>query len=156
MDFIGTISKTFNFKLGALNIQPTYWQAGTIIVLLFLLVFTLARMRYLYVSWSLGKSAVAMIFWGFLLALVIEGFLLIGGRTLLTEILGWKNAPKPIANVLQAGRLRLVDVLGVTDEVPQSLASEEPSITDVVELIQLLNSEERVKLESMVCSPSSK
>lgn len=153
MDFIGTISKTFDLKLGTLNIQPTYWQAGTIIILLFALVLTLARMRYLYVSWSLGKSAVAMIFWGFLLALVIEGFLLISGRTLLTEILGWENAPKPIANVLQVGRLRLVDVLGVTDEIPQSLASQEPTMTDVVKLIQFLNEEEKVKLESMICTP---
>ena len=79
--------------------------------------------------------------------------MLIGGRTLLTEILGWKNAPKPMANVLQAGRLRLVDVLGVSDEIPQSMAYQEPTGTDVVKLIQLLNSEERVELESMVCSP---
>lgn len=153
MDFIDFISRTFDLKLGGVNIEPTYWQAGAIILLLFVLVLTLARLRSTYVHWSLGKSAIAMIFWGFLLALILEGFLLIGGRTLLTEILGWENAPKPISNVLQAGRLRLVDVLGVTDEVPPSLASEQPTFDDAVELIQSLSANDASKLESVICSP---
>lgn len=153
MDFSKIINKTVNLKLGGLNIEPTYLQAGILMALIFVLVLTLARMRSMYVSWSLGKSAVAMIFWGFILALIVEGFLLIGGRTLFTEVLGWKNAPKPISTVLDAARMRLVNVLGVADEVPLSYASYQPTFDEAVKMIQLLSPEDTVKLESAICSP---
>jgi len=67
----------------------------------------MARVRYLYVNWSLGRSAIAMLFWGFLLAIIFEGFLIISGRTILTEILGWDNPPKPISTIIDIGRGRL-------------------------------------------------
>src|SRR4030067_1963214 len=97
---------TYNIK--GIYIEPTYWQAFAIVFLLFLLVLTFARLRHLYVHWSVSKPAVSFIFYGFLLALVVEGFLIISGRTLFTEILGWKNAPKPVSTILDAGRVKLV------------------------------------------------
>ena len=153
MDPIGFISKTFNFKLGNFNIAPTYWQAGIIIALLFLLVFTLARMRYLYVNWSLGKNSISFLFWGFLLALIFEGFLIISGRTLLTEILGWKNAPKPISTALDRGREKLVDVLGVTEEIPESVASEIPTYQSIISDFENLTSHDKEAVRSFVCEP---
>ena len=104
MGNLSFISKTFNFKLGNLDIAPTYWQAIAIVFLLFLLVFTLARVRYLYIHWSLGKNSIAFLFWGFILALILEGFLIIGGKTVLTEVLGWQDVPKPINTALDLGR----------------------------------------------------
>ena len=116
LNFFG---KTFHpFKVGKLYITPTYWQALVIVILLFFLVFTLARMRYLYVNWHLGRHSFAMFFWGFLLALIVEGFFIVGGRTLFTEILGMKNAPKPISTILDIGRSRLINVLGISDQIP--------------------------------------
>ena len=109
---LSLISRTFTLNLGKFQIEPTIWQAVTIVFLIFLLLLTLARVRYLYVNWSLGQSAIAMLFWGFLLAIIFEGFLLISGRTLLTEVLGWQNAPKPVSTLLEVGRGRLVNVLG--------------------------------------------
>ena len=126
------IGKTFSFNVGQLEIEPTYWQVAAIVFLLFALVWTLARLTHMYVAWSLGKSSVSMLFWGFLLTLILEGFLLIGGRTLLTEVLGWKNAPKPIGTALDIGRERLVDVLGVTEEIPQSMAKENSTSESVI------------------------
>ncbi len=113
------LNKSFGiYDIKGLEVEPTYWQAGVMLILMFLLVFAFARMRYLYVHWSLGKSAIAMAVWGFLLAIIMEGLLIFSGRTLFTEVLGWKNAPKPISTLLTISRNKLVDVLGVTEEIP--------------------------------------
>ena len=147
------INKTFDFKLGNLNISPTYWQVAAILILLFLLILALARMRYLFVSWSLGKSGIAMLFWGFVLTIIVEGFFLIGGRTLFTEILGWENAPKPISTALDMGRERLVEVLGVTEEVSMSHATEKTSVQEVILKIQSLSPSDTEKVRSVICKP---
>ena len=94
-----------------------------------------------------------MLFWGFLLALILEGFLIVGGRTLLTEVVGWKNAPKPILSALDAGRNKLVDVLGVTDQIPISTAREDPTLYDVISDFQSLSPDEAEKVRSMICQP---
>ena len=152
MDIVHLLNKTFNFKVGQVNIAPTYWQAAAIVFLLFLLVLTLARMRYLFVHWSLGKSAIAMLFWGFLLALIVEGFMLIGGKTLLTELIGWKNPPKPISTALDSGRTKLINVLGEDDEVEFSTLPAS-TYSSVVENFQLLSSSEKEKARSFICEP---
>ncbi len=148
MDILNIVNKTFNFKVGQVDIDPTYWQAAVILFLLFLLVLTLARMRYLFLHWSLGKSSIAMVFWGFLLALIVEGFLLIGGRTLLTELIGWRNPPKPISTALDAGRAKLVNVLGEEDE-----QVELTTYSSVVESFQLLGPSEKDKARTFICEP---
>lgn len=78
-------------------------KAGAIVVLLFLLVLSLAQVRRHFVRWG-AKGGLIGLFFGFLLALILEGFLLIGGKTALTEILGWKNPPKPVSVALDKGR----------------------------------------------------
>lgn len=153
MDPYEFLTKTFNLKLGSLQLSPQYWQAGAIVFLIFLLILTLARVRYLYVHWSLGKSAVTMFFWGFLLALILEGFFIIGGRTLFTEILGWKNAPKPISTALDVTRAKLVDVLGVSDEISVSSAKENPTAEDLILDFQSLAPEEAEQVRSIICEP---
>src|SRR3972149_8249854 len=93
------------------------WKAVAIVGLLFLLVLTLAQVRRHFIDWSI-KGALFGIFIGFLLALFLEGFLIIGGKTALTEFLGWKNPPKPVADLVDMSREKIVDVMGVTDEIP--------------------------------------
>jgi hypothetical protein len=151
---INFLGKTFRpFKVFSLEITPTYWQAAVLIILLFLLVFTLARMRYLYVNWHLGKHSISLFFWGFLLALIIEGFFIIGGRTLFTEILGMKNVPKPFSTILNIGRNRLITVLGVTDQVPSSTAKENPDSEYIFKLYNDLPRSEADKLYHQICKP---
>jgi len=156
MDIVGLVNKNINFKIGNLDISPTYWQAALIFFLIFLLVLTLARVRSLYLNWSLGKSAMAMLFWGFVLTIIFEGFFLIGGRTLFTEILGWKSAPKPISTALDIGRERLINVLGVTEEIPSSYASEEIDISKLIDEINKLDADELEEVQSAVCAPYSR
>ena len=139
------LNKTFKpFNIGSLYIQPTYWEAAAIVILLFLLVFTLARLRHLYVHWSF-KSAPAMILFGFMLAVIIEGFLILSGKTFLIAILGWKNAPKPISTALDLGRDRLKNVLGAQDEVL--------SADELIRSANKLPPDELQKFYDQVCKP---
>src|SRR5512146_2596014 len=90
------MSRGFDMNIGSLSFPVTYLEAGAIVFLIFILIVLMAQFRRHYVDWSL-KGGVFGIFFGFLLALILEGFLLIGGRTAITEVLGWKNAPAPIS-----------------------------------------------------------
>ena len=152
MDFAQILGKSFQFNFGNLNISTSYIQAGAIVVLLFLLVLSLAQFRRHLLSWSL-KGALFGLFFGFLLALIIEGFLVVGGRTAITEIAGWKNAPQPIQAALDAGRAKLVQVLGVTEEVPPSVAKENPTVEDAINIFQSLDPSESSKVRKMLCEP---
>ena len=143
MDFAQILGSSLQFNVGNLNISTSYLQAGAIVVLLFLLVLSLASFR----------RHLFGLFFGFLLALIFEGFLVVGGRTALTELAGWKNAPQPIQAALDAGRAKLVQVLGVTEEVPQSVAKEDPTIEDAINLFQSLDPSESAKVRQMICKP---
>jgi hypothetical protein len=144
------VNKSFLFNIGNMEIAPTYWQAGLIVFLLFILIFTFARLRRLYVGWSL-KSFLPAVGLGFLLALVFEGFMILGGKTLLIELMGWENAPKPISTALDEGRTELIKVLGVTEEI-----SETDRIFDYREVIssyESLSEEDRQKATEYICTP---
>jgi hypothetical protein len=149
--FINTSFGVYNVK--GIEVEPTYWMAGVIVLLIFMLLFTIARIRYLYVHWNLGKSSISMIFWGFLLALIFEGFLLLGGRTFFTVILGWDSAPKPIGTALDLGRSSLVDVLGVNKEIPTTNASEVPTYQSVVSSYSSLSDKDKETVREYICEP---
>jgi hypothetical protein len=144
--------KTFDLNLGKFSMPVPYWEAISIVFLLFLLVIVLAQMRKHYVDWSL-KGGVVGIFFGFLLALLLEGFLLIGGRTVLTSVLGWKNPPLPIARVLDIGKSKLTQVLGAQTVIPSSFAKENTNVKSAVEVVQSLNPTDLKKLKNILCTP---
>lgn len=148
-EFLGN---TVKLDVGSIKFSPNYLQAGSIIVLLFLLILTLAQLRQKFVHWSMKGSLIG-IFFGFLLALILEGFLIIGGKTAVTELLGWKDAPKPVTVALDKGKDKLVDVLGVTDEIPSSFASTDPTADDAISLLQTLDPVEIKKVKALICNP---
>lgn len=150
------LSSLFNgleFTIAGYTFAPSYLHIAAILVLLFLLILTLAQVRRHFIDWSI-KGSVVGIFLGFLLALVLEGFLILAGRTAVTEILGWKNAPEPLKQALDSGRGRLADVLGVTEEVPSSAASQNPDSEMVTRLYSLLGEKDQEKVQTFVCSPT--
>jgi hypothetical protein len=144
--------KTFTLTLGTFSIPIPYWQAGAIIFLIFLLILTMANFRKHYVDWSL-KGGIIGIFFGFLLALILEGFLLIGGKTALTEVLGWKNPPAPLAQVLDAGRTQLIQVLGVQTQIPTSFAKENVTVQSAVKTLQSLTPSDLKQVKNILCAP---
>ena len=151
-DSVQFLFKEFQFKVGSFSLPVTYWEAIAIVVLLFLLVITMAQFRRHYVDWSL-KGGIAGVFFGFLLALILEGFLLIGGKTVLTESLGWKNAPKPISRVLEAGKNQLIQVLGAQTQIPTSFAKGENTVQDNIKAIQSLSPSDLKKVKNILCAP---
>jgi len=152
MDAARLIGQTFDFNLGKLSFSPSYFQAGAIVVLLFLLIITMAQVRRHFLRWS-AKGGLFGIFLGFLLALIVEGFLIIGGKTAFTEIIGWQNAPKPIRVALEAGRGRLVNVLGVSEDIPVLSAEATSSKDKILEEFQSLAPDEAKSVRQMICTP---
>lgn len=135
----------------SISLSQGYIKAGLIIVLVFLTVLIFGYIRKVFVKSSIDGVFLG-IFFGFLLTLLLEGFLLIAGRTAITEILGWKNAPKPITTALDLGREKLIGVLGVTDEIPSSYASN-PTTDDALNVLQSLNPQEITKIKAIICTP---
>jgi hypothetical protein len=109
--FFQILFKRLDFNVAGIYFSPSYLQAGGMIVLLFLLIVMIAQFRRHYLDWSF-KGALFGFFWGFIMALALEGFLFVSGKNLLINTLGWKTAPKPIVNVLDLGRNALTKVLG--------------------------------------------
>jgi hypothetical protein len=152
MEYLQLFTKSFSLSLGKLTIPLVYWQVAAILLIIFIILFAFARLQRSNVNWSF-RGALFGVFFGFLLALLLEGFLIIAGKTVFTEIAGWKNAPKPLAHALDAGRERLVEVLGVTDEVPVSYANSSPTSKDAIQVLQSLNPDEMKKVRDLICIP---
>lgn len=153
MDKIAQLwSKTFNVGFGKYSLALPLFEIGAIVVLLFLLVLSLAQFRRHYIDWSF-KGALFGVFFGFLLALTLEGFLIIGGKTAITEVLGWKNAPKPLQVAVDAGRTKLIDVLGLKTDIPLSIASGDPTVEGAVQSLQSLSPNDLKKIKTLICTP---
>jgi len=149
---IGVLFQTIDVDLpGGFIFSPTYLQAGLIVFLLFLLVLTLGQLRHRFNQWTF-KGAMPGIGFGFAIAIILEGIFIVGGKTLLTEILGWKNAPKPISNVLDTSRSQLVNVLGVSDPIDSAYANMNVNPETVVTLYQSLTDKQAQSVKGIICS----
>lgn len=103
--FQNIISFVSNFA-----VAPRYIQAGVILVLIFLLIVSLAQFRQHFVKWSM-KGGLIGLFFGVVLTLILEGFLLISGRTALISLLSWRNAPKPVSTILDIGKEKFTNII---------------------------------------------
>ncbi len=101
-----------HISLPYITLASNVWIAAGIIALIFALVLVMAYMSRSFMSWSLSGFGIGLII-GVLLSLIVEGFLLVGGRTVITAAIGWKNAPAPIQNILTTGHKQLLDALNV-------------------------------------------
>lgn len=134
-----------NYKLtDNLYFSPNYITFGLTILMIFLLILTFARLRHVYVHWSI-KGSGSMIALGFMLAIILEGFLLIGGKTFLTAIFGLENAPKPISTALDTGRQEFEEVLGVCD------TDGEYKVSDVVAIYDRMPQEDQDRIKDNIC-----
>lgn len=140
----------FNLNLGKFSLPVSYGEAALVVFLVFLLVLSFAQFRRHNVDWSI-KGMLFGTFFGFLLALTIEGFLIIGGKTVLTSVLGWKNPPAPISIALDAGRSKLVQVLGANVQIPSTLAQGNTTVTSAVTLLQSMNPADIKKVKAIFC-----
>ncbi|MBN1168662.1 hypothetical protein JXA63_02110 [Candidatus Woesebacteria bacterium] len=144
------VNKTLPFNIGNIEIAPTYWQAALVIFLLFILILTIARLRRLYVGWSV-KGFFPILILGFVLAIVFEGFMILSGKTFLITLLGWENAPKPISTALDEGRNELIKVLGVSEETAE--IGKDHDFKDVIGIFEALSEEDKKKVNEFICEP---
>lgn len=133
-----------------LTFQPNYIQAIAIVALLFLLILMMGQFRKRLLDWHMNGFMPGIIV-GVVVTLFLEGFLIIGGRTALTEVFGWENPPSFIAGALDGGKTKLAGTLGATDEVPESHAME-ISIDDALQNYNLLTPADASSFRSLVCS----
>lgn len=151
MDFLPKIpSGKFNLSLGSFSIPIQYWQVAATLAFVFVVVLVLAKIRRHRVDWSF-KGVAFGVFFGFLLALFLEGFLIIGGRTALTSVLGWENPPPFLATTLDSGKDKLIQVLGIKDQIPSSYAGENATADDAINLLQNLNPADTKKVKTIIC-----
>lgn len=142
---------SFNLNLGKWQIPVPYWEAVLIVALIFVLVLSMAEFRRHKMKWSFS-GALFGIFFGFLLALFLEGFLIIGGKTALTSVLGWKNPPPYISDALDAGRTKLVQVLGInTTNIPSSFAKESSTVQTTIQVLQNLSPNDTKTIKAIFC-----
>jgi len=148
------LSNNLHLNFGKISFSPSYLQAGVVILLIFVLTLALAYLRRHFVNWSF-KGALFGLFFGFLLALILEGFLIIGGKTAITQVLGWKDAPKPVTSLVEAGRSELIKVLGEQTQItiPDAVAKLNPTFDDAIVFYQSLNPSEVQKLKNFICEP---
>lgn len=125
-----------------LYLSKNYLQAGAIIVLIFILVLTLAKVRSHFIHGSIKGGLVGLLF-GFLLTILLEGFLLVNGGTFLTTVLNWRNPPKPFSTALDLGKEKLTNVLGIS--------TNNQSTKDVLNILQGLNPDEISRIKSIMC-----
>ncbi len=140
-----------HYKVGSFEISPSYTQAAIILVLVFLLLLSLARVRRMFIHWSLGRHSIAIFVWGFIVALIVEGFFILAGRTMFTEILGLKNVPKPISSFIELGRNRVYQVLGESVEVKESSAQEVGNAKSLIESFYLLDEIDKEEVKDQIC-----
>ncbi len=140
-----------HYKWGSFEISPSYYQVGIILVLVFLLLMSLARIRRMFIHWSLGRHSIAIFVWGFIVALIVEGFFILAGRTMFTEILGLKNLPKPISSFIDLGRSRVYKVLGESVEIKESSAIGGGDAKSLVKSFFLLDEAAKKEVKKQIC-----
>ncbi|HUC94970.1 MAG TPA: hypothetical protein VMR19_03160 [Candidatus Saccharimonadales bacterium] len=140
----------FSFSLGNLSFSVPYIEVAALVFLIFLLIVTMAQLRRHNIDWSI-KGIVFGTFFGFLLALTLEGFLITKGGTALTGILGWKNAPAPISIALDAGRNKLIQVLGASDKITTPTTIQNSTVTGAVQFLQNLSPGDIKKVKTIFC-----
>ena len=132
---------TFNLALpGGFNIAPNYVQAGAVVLLLFVLVLMMGQLRHRLLDWHM-KGFLPGIAFGFIMALIIEGFLLVGGKTAFISVLGWENPPAPIGGVIDSGHGKLVELL-----------QEEVSVEKLHKNYQDLDNDQQLELQELICT----
>jgi len=142
------LSRSFDLPIGSINLKPAYWQAMAVLFLVFLLIFTFARLRHLYVKWSF-KGFLPAVLMGFILAIILEGFLIMSGKTIFVQIIGLENMPKPISTFLDESRQELVEVLG--EDQSCEIESLDSTINATLDAYSQLPDDQKTTIQKVIC-----
>ena len=118
-------------------------------IFLFLLLFAFTRHHML--SWSIRGAWFGIVL-GIVVALAVEAFLLVGGRTLVVEAIKNERTPKSVRVFLQENLTELAQSLAGEPKT-LSAAEEATGAADVVLEFQRLPPLERQKARQLICTP---
>ena len=156
---IPTLASSLGISFGESSLRTLFILAG---VFLLLVLLGLTRKHLLGYSFKGGYAGFGL---GVIFTLVIEILLLLGGRTLLTESLGWKDAPPALTETFDRGKEEVAKDLGVEKasdlEIGFSTASDSASsqrenfdnAESFLSSYQKLTPLEAGKVKSRVCAP---
>lgn len=135
----------FRLEVGGIVFES--WQVLSIIFLLFLLVIAMAMVRRHFLEFTVRGAGVGIVL-GFFLAIVLEGLLLMGGKTFLISTLGWENAPKPIQKTIDTARSEFIKVLGSKTDLENEC---EKTVDSFVENLQKLTPSQAQQVRFQIC-----
>ncbi len=140
------------YTIGGLEFRIEAWMTVVILLLIFLLLFTFARLRHIYTHWSL-KGFIPSVLFGVILTVLFEGLFIVSGKTILTEVLKINNAPKPIGTALDEGREKLVKVLGEADDIQIYSEETKTNYESVVDDYTALAESDAEFAKVLICEP---
>jgi len=101
------------FHLPSIKVGPNIFQALAIVALVIGLILIAAFLKRTFQKHEAHYGIWSGLVAGFIIALVLEGFLLMNDKSLFTSILGAKNLPQPIQNALDQAHKGLLDILKI-------------------------------------------
>lgn len=127
-------------------------QQGILIIIgVFFVTLLLGLTRHHMLSWSMKGAGFGVVA-GMLLTLVLEGLLLVGGKTAVAEIVRNESAPPAVRVFLQKNMSELADLIG-----PESTTLGTASVKGVPEGLvteyKKLTSQEQTQVRNAVCAP---
>ena len=128
---VNFLAGQFSFSLGNLSFSVPYIEVAALVFLIFLLIVTMAQLRRHNIDWSI-KGIVFGTFFGFLLALTLEGFLITKGGTALTGN-------------------KLIQVLGASDKITTPTTIQNSTVTGAVQFLQNLSPGDIKKVKTIFC-----
>lgn len=147
-----TVLSRFLEPLG-FSFSPSFLQAAIIVVLVFLLAITLGFARQHMLTWSFKGAHFGFLF-GIIFILILEAIFLVGGRTALFEASSNQRIPPNLRSFVEQGRKNLVGVLGLSvEQIPPTVAQEEPSAQSIIEGFQTLSPDQAQTVRSAICQP---
>lgn len=126
-------------------------QAVVIIIGVFLITLVLGLARHHMLAWSI-KGAGFGIVMGAVLMLVLEGILLVGGKTAVGEIVKNTSTPENVRVFLQKNMSELASQIG-TEPGTLGAASEQTGPEVIISEFKNLESLEREKVQEAICKP---
>lgn len=86
---------------------------------------------------------------GFILAIILEGFLIMSGKTIFVQIIGLENMPKPISTFLDESRQELVEVLG--EDQSCEIESLDSTINATLDAYSQLPDDQKTTIQKVIC-----
>lgn len=131
-------------------VSPQYQQALIIGIGVFLIILLLGVTRRHMLNWSIKGAWFGVVF-GIVVTLLVQGLLLVGGKTAVVEVVRNEKTPKNVRVFLQENITELAQSLA---SEPKTLgAQEELNFQDFIDGFSTLPKKDQQKVKNLICEP---